>query len=121
MTSSDAADSPRRAYREDTIMSEDALFIVVIGAAGVIGLLVRRWWLLAALAVAWLAFIGFQALTGGLEDDHDFTPINFAAWLTIFGFLPIELAAAAGTLIGRFIRRPTPRTQRGRRVHEHPA
>lgn len=70
-----------------------------IGGAALLGVLVRRWWLLGAVLVLWVVAVA----VGLARDDVSYqnTRAAFVGMNAIGVLLPAELGAALGIVLGR--------------------
>jgi hypothetical protein len=85
-------------------MALEMLALLIAGVCALVGVAVRRWRLLAVLAVLWLLMELSIVLSGGLQSDED-TPTTLLLMSVIFLLLPAEIGAAAGTVLGKLIHR----------------
>lgn len=97
----------QRSRRQAALMRKSVIIVkallVIIGYIGVsalLGVLVRRWWLLAVVLVLWIVMVG-DALSRDDFISYENTRAGYVL-LTASAFLiPAELGAALGILLGR--------------------
>lgn len=82
-------------------------FALFLGAPFAIGLLSRRWWLLAAPVVLFVVLVAADAIDGGIEPGRDLGAGATVFFTAVLIVIPVELGLAAGTLIGRRLARPS--------------
>jgi hypothetical protein len=73
--------------------------LAVAGIAGVVGLLIRRWWFVLAVAFLALSHAAWILLAG--KSTTEDSPATLVALAAIFFYAPALAGAVVGTLLGR--------------------